>query len=76
LEEEAMEERGERLRIYDVASSKGALSMALSRLNISSKTEPNCAEILFDLMQNERKEGDLSGMASLLATGLDLEESQ
>jgi hypothetical protein len=77
LEEIAMEERGERLKIYDVASSKGLLQdFFLGRINKCSNLEPNCAEILLDLMQKERKVGGLSGIASLLATGLDLEESQ
>lgn len=74
--DEAMEKRGEFLRIFEVKESKGIYKYIMRYYILTGFTAPSLAQIRLDLTENEnRTEGDGGGV-SWLGLGITLEDAQ
>jgi len=75
--DEAMEKRGEFLRIFEVKESKGIYKQILWDIIFSIVwTAPSLAEMRLDLTKNENRPGGEGGVASWLGLGIALEDAQ
>ena len=75
-EKQAMEERGEYLRIYEVQESKGAFQMIVLIFTKCEKLAPTKAEIALALTESTNGMAETEGSVAWLMTGILLEDSQ